>query len=186
MPHTDEELAAAAAAGDLAAFDLLMQRHEATAYRIAFGLTGSRDAALDVVQAAFLKAFRQLARFRGHSAWRTWLLRIVLNEGHEWQRARLRLGARQEPLSSVAEPAAGEDDPESTILRRERLGCLAAGLRRLNSRQRLAVVLRYFEGLRIPQVAAALGCSELTARNMLFRSLRRLRAELAEGKRSAR
>ena len=186
MPQTDEELAAAAAAGDLAAFDLLMQRHEATAYRIAHGLTGSRDSALDVVQAAFLKAFRQLARFRGRSAWRTWLLRIVLNEGHEWRRARLRPGARLEPLGDAAEPAAPEADPESTTLRRERLGLLASGLRRLNRRHRMAVVLRYFEGLHIPQVAAALGCSEVTTRNMLFRSLRRLRAELAEGKWSSR
>ena len=181
MPPTDEELAAAATAGDLAAFDSLMQRHEAVAYRIAYGFAGSRDGALDIVQAAFLKAFRERARFRGKSAWKTWLLRIVLNEGYDWRRGQWRREARQEPLDGIAEAPAPDVDPESAVLRRERYARLGASLRALNRRHSLAVVLRYFDGMHIAEIAAVLGCTEVTTRNMLFRSLRRLRAELAEG-----
>lgn len=181
MPPTDEDLAAAAVAGDLGAFDTLMQRHEAEAYKAAYGFAGSRDGALDIVQAAFLKAFRDLARFRGQSAWKTWLLRIVLNEGYDWRRGQRRRGARQEPLDNVAEPAAPGPGPEDAALRREKFARLGAGLRALNRRHSLAVVLRYFDGMRIPEIAAILGCNEMTTRNMLFRSLRRLRAELADG-----
>jgi RNA polymerase sigma factor (sigma-70 family) len=185
VPPTDEDLAATAAAGDLAAFDVLMQRHEATAYKVAYGFAGSRDGALDIVQTAFLKAFRQLGRFRRQSAWKTWLLRIVLNEGYDWRRGQGRIGARQQPLAGIAELAAPDADPEAAALRRERLGRLTSGLRRLNRRHCLAVVLRYYEGMRIPEIAAVLGCTEVTTRNLLFRSLRRLRAELADGSRSA-
>jgi RNA polymerase sigma factor (sigma-70 family) len=181
VPPTDEELAAAAAAGDLAAFDLLMQRYEEMAYRAAYGFAGSRDDALDIVQAAFLKAYRDLAKFRGRSALKTWLMRIVLNEGYDWRRGQRRRGERGVPLDWLAERAAPGPDPEDATLRRESRARLGAGLRLLKRRHSLAVVLRYFDEMRIAEIAAILGCSELTTRNMLFRSLRRLRAELADG-----
>lgn len=179
MQPTDEELAAAAVNGDLAAYDLLMQRHEALAFKVAMGFAGNRDGALDIVQAAFLKAFRDLARFRGRSAWRTWLLRIVLNEGHDWRRRDRRAGERQQPIELAALRSTPAPSPEESALHREKRARLLRGLRGLNRRHSLALVLRYFEGLRIPEIAEILGCTEITARNMLSRSLRRLRAELA-------
>ncbi|HVT58494.1 MAG TPA: RNA polymerase sigma factor [Thermoanaerobaculia bacterium] len=178
MPPTDEQLAAASVAGDLAAYDALMQRHEGLAFKVAYGFAGSRDGALDIVQAAFLKAFRERARFRGQSAWKTWLLRILLNEGRDWRRRNWRREARQGPLELAAEQAAPGPSPEDAALRREKRARLLRGLRALNRRHCLALVLRYFEGLRIPEIAEILGCTEMTARNILFRSLRRLRAEL--------
>ncbi|HVT17657.1 MAG TPA: RNA polymerase sigma factor [Thermoanaerobaculia bacterium] len=180
MPATDKELAAAAVGGKLAAYDSLMQRYEGLAYKLAFGLAGNRDGALDIVQAAFLQAYRNLARFRGESAWKTWLLRIVLNEGRDWRRAQRRRHERHLPLELAAEPEAPGPGPEETVLRREKRDRLLRSLRGINRRHSLALALRYFEGLRVPEIAEILGCNETTARNMLFRGLRRLRAELAE------
>lgn len=178
MPPSDEELATAAAGGDLAAYDTLMRRFEGLAFKIAYGFAGEREGALDIVQGAFLKAFRQLARFRGQSAWKTWLVRIVLNEGRDWRRRQRRTGDRQQSLDLAGEMAAADPGPLDRALHKERWDRLLRGLRGLNHRQTLALVLRYFEGQRIPEIAAILGCTEITTRNMLSRGLRRLRAEV--------
>ena len=75
----DEELAARAAAGDAGAFEALVGRHEARVYRLAYRLTGSDADARDVLQDAFLAAYRGLAAFRGAARFSTWLYRITTN-----------------------------------------------------------------------------------------------------------
>lgn len=176
---SDAALVAAALAGDLPAFDALMRRYERLVFKVAYGFTGGREAALDVVQAVFLKAFRSLSRFDGRAAFKTWLVRITLNEGLDWKRRYQRRDAPLEALEVVAERPAFEEGPELRALRAEDRERLRRGLESLNRRHRLAVVLRYFQGLPVRDIAATLGCSEVTARNILFRSLRRLRSVLA-------
>src|SRR5580658_8283735 len=83
---TDEQLVLAAATGDLAAYDTLMARYERLLFKVAHSFTGSRDGALDLVQATFLRAYRQLRQFRLESTFKTWVLRIFFNEGSRWQR----------------------------------------------------------------------------------------------------
>lgn len=175
---TDEELIAATLAGNLAAYDDLMQRYERLVFKVAYGSTGTRDSALDVMQVSFLKALRNLAKFRAQSQFKTWLLRIVLNEGMDWRRRAQRQEFRHDSLDAAAELAAGGPSPEQMALLGEDRARLRRGLESLNQRHRLAVVLRYFQGLPVREIAATLGCSELTTRNILFRSLKRLRSNL--------
>ena len=177
MP-TDEELIAATLAGNLAAYDDLMQRYERLVFKVAYGSTGTRDSALDVMQASFLKALRNLAKFRAQSQFKTWLLRIVLNEGMDWRRRAQRKEFRHDSLDAAAELATGEASPEQAALLGEDRARLRRGLESLNQRHRMAVVLRYFQGLPVREIAATLGCSEVTTRNILFRSLKRLRTNL--------
>ena len=96
MERSDEELAGAARAGDSAAFDELMRRHERLVYRLAWSFARDREAALDLTQAAFLKAWRGLEGFRGDSGFKTWLLRIARNEA-------LNRAQRQAPLDLAGE-----------------------------------------------------------------------------------
>jgi RNA polymerase sigma-70 factor (ECF subfamily) len=182
---TDDELIAAALAGDLEAFDVLMRRYERLAFKVAHGFAGTREGALDIVQGAFLSAVRSLGEFGARSSFKTWLVRIVLNEGLDWRRARGRREARHAPLDGASSRASDEPGPEEVALRREERARLARALERLGGRARLAVTLRYFDELSIPEIATVLDCSEATTRNALFRGLRRLRSALgvrAEGK----
>lgn len=176
---TDAALIAAVVAGDLSSYDSLMRRYERLVFKVAYGFTGGREPALDVVQAVFLKALRNLPRFDGRAAFKTWLVRITLNEGQDWKRRFRRRDAPLESLDAVAERPGREESPESAALRAEDRERLRRGLETLNSRHRLAVVMRYFDGRPVRDIASTLGCSEVTARNILFRSLRRLRAVLA-------
>jgi RNA polymerase sigma-70 factor (ECF subfamily) len=177
---TDEQLVTAAATGDLAAYDTLMERYERLLFKVAHGFTGSRDGALDLVQATFLRTFRQLRQFRAESSFKTWLLRILFNEGSRWQRENRRRGDRTAPLEAAALQPAPGPDPEQKSLEGERRHQLLRGLGTLNRRHAHAVILRYFEGRQIPDIAATLDCTEGTVRNMLFRALRRLHCELAD------
>jgi RNA polymerase sigma-70 factor (ECF subfamily) len=178
QPTADDALVAATLAGDLAAYDELMRRYERLVFKVAYGFTGTREGALDVTPAAFLKAYRGLSGFRRRSVFKTWLLGIVLNEGRDWQRRWRRRDGRHEPLDALGETATPGRDPEAAALLGEDRERLHRGLQSLNRRHRLAVVLRYFQGLPMRDIAAALGCSEVTARNILFRSLKRLRSAL--------
>ncbi len=179
LEPTDAALIAAVVAGDLASYDGLMRRYERLVFKVAYGFTGGREPALDVVQAVFLKALRHLPRFDGRAAFKTWLVRITLNEGQDWKRRYRRRDAPLDSLDVVAERPGREESPETAALRTEDRERLRRGLATLNSRHRLAVVMRYFDGLPVRDIASTLGCSEVTARNILFRSLRRLRAVLA-------
>jgi len=179
--HSDEELIAATVGGDLEAYDDLMRRYERLVFKVAYGLTVNRDAALDVVQAVFLKAFRSLRSFDGRASFKTWLVRITLNEGQDWRRRFSRRDAKHDPLDLAAAAADPEASPELAAVRAQDRERLHRGLAALNTRQRLAVSLRYFQGLPVRDIAVTLGCSDVSARNLLFRSLRRLRAVLAPG-----
>src|SRR5262249_56178661 len=87
---TDECLLARFAAGDRHALDELFRRYRAVAYRVAYRLLGREADALDAVQDGFIKALTRLDRFRGHSSFKTWLLRVVSNAALDVGRHRRR------------------------------------------------------------------------------------------------
>lgn len=178
--RSDHELMEASLDGDLAAFDELMQRYERLVYRVAIHLLHHSESAFDVTQTVFLKAFEGLARFRHESNVKTWLLRITYNECIDCLRRHRSQGENHDPLEEASAHLAAEAVQEREALRREDRLRLARALADLNERYRLAVVLRYFQGLSIAEIASVLGCSEGVTKNMLFRSVRSLRESLAE------
>lgn len=180
MTSTDEQLIDQALAGDLSSFDELMRRYERLVFKVAHGFGGSRENALDITQAVFLKAFRRLGSFRRESQLKTWLLRITYREGIDWKRRESsRLDAAPLDDTILATPVTAADQ-KADLLEREKKEQLLASFRCLNDKQRLAVTLRYFESSPIKEIAAVLQASEGVTRNLLFRSLRKLRDHLAE------
>ena len=162
--------------GDLAAFDALMARYQGLVFTVAFSCVRNRDEALDISQNAFLRAYERLGSLRDEGRFRFWIARIAQREGINWVRRHRRHGetvdaaALQIPDSAPSQEArllAGEG--QARLM--DRLGCL-------NRRYRLAVSLRYVEGMSTTQIAAVLRCSEGVVKNILFRSVRRLRQEL--------
>jgi RNA polymerase sigma factor (sigma-70 family) len=177
----DAEIVARARRGDLDAYEVLVARHTALAYRTA-ALLGAGDDAEDVVQEAFVKAFGKLRLFRGDSPFRPWLLAIVANEARNLQRSRrrrdalaLRVAARAEPADRVT------DGPADTALAAERRAALLAGLRALDDRDREVLVCRYLLDLSEAETAQTLGWRLGTVKSRTARALARLRTRLGPG-----
>jgi RNA polymerase sigma-70 factor (ECF subfamily) len=171
---SEEDLLQRARRGDAAAFADLCVPHQRRAFNLALRLCGSRELAADLCQEALLRAYTSLGRFRGDSAFGTWLLRIVHNLCIDAMRRRDR-----RPQSSLEEepvPPTGGDDPEEELLRQERRRLLLAALRRLSPEFRAAVVLRDVQGLSYDEAAAVAGVPVGTFKSRLHRA----RAELRE------
>jgi len=155
----------AAQAGDLAAFELLMRRHERLVLVTALRLLGNMDDARDASQEVFLKLYRNLAKVATDNL-AGWLYRVTVNECRDTQRRRAR--ARSEELP--AEMAAHGPDPQQAAFAVERRRVLEMSLRLLSERERAALVLRDLEGLPTGEVARILGSSEATVRSQVSKA----------------
>jgi RNA polymerase sigma-70 factor (ECF subfamily) len=175
LSFSDAELVREIRAGSGVAFEQLMRRHERLVFKVAYGFTGDTDSAMDVTQNTFLKVHSRLTSWRREGDLKNWIARIAANEAMNWNRARSR-----RPMATLGEEAFLQPDPshEDRLHERETREALARSLTCLNPRQRLAVVLRYFQGMSTREISTVLECSEGTARNLLFRSLRKLRGVL--------
>lgn len=177
MEFTDQELAREIRSGSGVAFERLMSRYERLVYRIAYGFTGDHAAAMDVAQETFLKVYAGIDRWRGRGELKNWVARVAANEAMNWRRH-----ATRHPTSAIDGDGflADEPDPSDRFIGHETRQSLHRSLEILAPRQRLAVVLRYFEGMSGREISSALDCSEGTTRNLLFRSLKKLRSVLSE------
>ena len=186
---TDETLAARAAAGDASAFEALVGRYQARVFGLACRVTGSESDAGDVLQDAFLQAYRHLASFRGDAKFGTWLFRIVTNAALMQRRARARRPADSLDTFLPAFDAAGvhRATPEELVvasrveelLDRQTLALKAReAVDRLPETCRAAFVLRDLEDLSTAEVADVLGIEPAAVRQRVHRARLLLRGYL--------
>jgi RNA polymerase sigma-70 factor (ECF subfamily) len=176
----DLHLVERSVAGDLDAFNTLVELHQDHLFALVARLVPDRDQASDVVQEAFFSAFRNLASFRGGSV-RSWLGRIAINAAMDTQRLR-----RRRPVNPYPElededwqpPAPGIAEPESVAVASERTRWLAAALARISADQRTAIVLFDVEGYDYGEIAAITGVSLGTVKSRIHRGRLALRALL--------
>ena len=173
----DAKLIQRARSGDDAALDVLVRRHHASAYRVALSITRRDDVAQDVVQDAFIKAFRALSGFRGDASFRTWMMTITANEARAALRKRLRRS--ESAIDDVGPIVADEVDPSEQAVSGQEAARARALLDTLPEKQRLSVSLRIDEGLSFREIGEMIGSSEGAARVNYFHGIRRLR-ELME------
>jgi RNA polymerase sigma-70 factor (ECF subfamily) len=184
----DGELAQRIAAGDHAAFALLMRRYNQSLYRAARSILKDDAEAEDAVQDAYLLAYRSMGSFRGDAKLSTWLVRIAVNEAL----ARLRKRARRgEVIRLDGEPGSNDEATETDMHQAQpeqpERGALRAETRRLLEKKidalpdafRTVFVLRALEELSVEETAAALGIPEATVRSRFFRARSLLREALA-------
>ncbi|MEU6207558.1 RNA polymerase sigma factor [Micromonospora musae] len=178
VPLDDDEFVTRAQEGDLEAYELLVARHTASAYRTAV-LLGAGPDAEDVVQEAFVKGYRKLARYRGEASFRSWLLAIVANETRNLHRSRTRRdglvlrAAAADPDSEVT-----GDSAVSAVLAAERRTMLVEALRRLPAKDREVIVCRFFLDLNEEETVTTLGWPRGTVKSRTSRALAKLRAML--------
>lgn len=177
---SDEALCARAGAGDERAFDLLVERYQARAYRTAWLILRNADDARDISQEAFVRLYESTRRFRGEARFSTWFHRILVNlcldHRRKWRVWRL----RNEPDEEVEALPAEAVDPGDALDREQALKLLWDAVERLAPRQRATVVLMVQEGLATREVAEVLGMSEATARVHLHRAVGALRKLISD------
>ncbi len=176
---SDAELIARAKRGDREAYETLVRQHDRLAFRVAYLLTGNASDAEDAAQAAFMKAYLSLGRFRAGAPFRPWLLRIVPNEAHNTRRSRDRHQLREvPPFDDPMEPPAPEPGPDLQLIARERSAWLTGHINELSEHDRIVIHFRYTLDLSEHEMADVLGCARGTVKSRLSRAHARLRQRL--------
>jgi len=172
---SDEELMRAVGSGDLNAFEQIVLRHQKSAWYIAYRFLGDRTTAEDVAQEAFLKILDAAERYRPTARFRTYLHSVVTRVCLD--HARKKQPAYVEDLSAVSGPS---PSPPDAVGSQERDEAVRKALNTLPPNQRMAVVLRYFEGLSGREIAAAMQVSVKGVERLLARARRALEVLLEE------
>ena len=171
-------------AGDDAACAELVSIHQRMVFTLGLHLLGDRDEALDLSQEVFLRVFRTLSSFRGQSALRTWIYRIVINQARNrqrWWRRRHRSSqvSLDDHLQQCGEMESKDDVlPDRLLASKETATRIWQALDRLPFDQRTALILREVDGLRYEEIAFSLGIAVGTVKSRLTRARHALRAEL--------
>ncbi|HET8826226.1 MAG TPA: sigma-70 family RNA polymerase sigma factor [Terriglobales bacterium] len=185
LAHDDMTLVAACRRGEVSAFDELVKRYDRKLFRIAQHVTRNREDAQDVVQEAFLRAFRHLDQFQGNSQFSTWLVRITINQSLMKVRKAHRkkeVQVDQEGFTDTGELSLEAVDwapnPEERYRASELRAILFNALETLQPGLSLVFVLRDVEGLSTEQTAAALGLTQAAVKTRLMRARLQLRDRL--------
>lgn len=171
----DATLVGRSVSGDDQAFGVLVRRYQAPLYRHAWRLTQDRRTAEDVVQEAFVTAWRRLPTLQRAESFRSWLYQITTRRSIDVVRAR-RPEAPVDTLAPAVEPAATEAGPATRLEQRAQLADLAVALQELPVGQRAAWCLREIDELSYDEIAAVLDLPVSTVRGRIARA----RVELAE------
>lgn len=173
--QSDERLMEAVARRDLDAFDELVRRHQDSAWRIAYHYLKDPSEAEDVVQEVFLKILAAAPRYRPRSKFSTYLYRIIANLCLDVRRKN-----RPQYTEDVPRLENGYAGPDEALRRRERQRIVRRTVDKLPERQRLAVVLRYFEELSLTEIAAAMDTGYKSVERLLARARKSLAGHLAD------
>jgi RNA polymerase sigma-70 factor, ECF subfamily len=192
LTHLEERaLVQEAQAGSRLAFEELVRRYDRDVLRLALNLMKRTEDARDVYQEAFLKVYRNLHRFRFECSFYTWLYRIVTNVCLDHLRRRQARPEDQAPELNSGRPEEGITDfferqkehrptldPERSLFGKEIKARIAHALERLSPRERVVFEMKHYQGLKLRAIGDALGTTEETVKNSLFRATRKLRNEL--------
>jgi RNA polymerase sigma-70 factor, ECF subfamily len=187
-PDNEDSIVAAACAGDSEAFVTLSTHYSSRVYRLALSITGTHQDAEDVLQEAMMRAYVNLAGFRGNSRFYTWLARIATNVALNKLRKSARwneqsLDEPREGLDSSYLPIEIEDwgdDPEEAYLKSELQTLLSQSILELDPKSRTVFTLRDVEKFSTEETAEILDVSISVVKTRLLRSRLKLREGLTK------
>src|SRR5262245_58805272 len=160
MPDELADLVTAARGGDRLAFEQLVRATSAETYTLARRLVGNEEDARDVVQEAYLRAYRSIGSFRGDARFTTWLYRITANCASSYLGRRSRHRHDEMPDDDAVVDVSGEHDPQAAAMASSLRDELVAALDDLPPKLKAVVVLRDVYDLPHEAIAAELGISE--------------------------
>jgi RNA polymerase sigma factor (sigma-70 family) len=173
VEQSDAALVAACRRGEAAALGVLVERYQRDVFGAALRLCRDRDAALELTNTVFYKAYQHLESYDASRPLRPWLLRIASNETLNWLRSRKR--EREHELDGEArdvafEQIAGGEEPEVAALRLEQRELVRAALAQLPEHYRLVLTLRFFNDLSYGEIAEITGQDANTVGVQLLRA----------------
>jgi RNA polymerase sigma-70 factor (ECF subfamily) len=171
----DLAIATACQAGDLRGYERLYRLHGARMKNLARNILGGQSDAEDAVQETFLKVQRNIASFRGQSAFVTWTFRILVNTCYDLRRSRVR---RKEHSHEEPEDAPKRPEPRAPVTHPSLRMALERALATLTRHQRDVFLLYEVEGFRHAEIATMLEITETASKNTLFQAKKNLRAML--------
>jgi len=185
-----DDLIRRAQQGDSEAFEELIKNYDRAVLGLAMHLTKCKEDAQDVYQEAFLRAYKNLGRFRFECSFYTWMHRIVTNlclDRLRYNQRRNRAvepevsdeGEEQDPIDRLPDHRPGAS-PERSLINRELRERVARALGKLSPKERIVFELKHYHGLRLRTIAGFFDTSEGVMKNTLFRATHKLRASLAE------
>jgi RNA polymerase sigma-70 factor (ECF subfamily) len=179
--RSESELIVDAIHKDEGAVREIIRRYNQRLYRLARGVLRDDNEAEDALQDAYLRAFSQLASFRGEAAFGTWLGRIVLNEALLRQRRRRTTIALVESPQVIPFPHASQSiDPERSLAQQEIRKLLERAIDRLPDNFRTVLIARAIEGLSTRETAALLDLNAKTVKTRLHRARSLVKQALKE------
>ena len=178
-PDSDEALMIEAKGGDLQAFEKLVQRHQNRVYRMAHQMLGNEEDAWDASQDIFIKVYNARQTYVTDAKFTTWLYRIANNAIID----KIRQYKRNQKISSLddnaQEPPSNDRSTHHHVALEEVKGQLSAALANLSERQRSMVILKYYEGFSVNEIAEMFECAAGTVKATLFQAVKHLRNGLA-------
>jgi RNA polymerase sigma-70 factor (ECF subfamily) len=173
---TDKELVKRVQKGDKGAFDLLVLKYEQKIVNLVMRYVRDPELALDISQEAFIKAYRALPRFRGESAFYTWLYRIAVNTAKNYLAAQRRrpmdieLDMQDPDQYGLHAKLKETDTPEGLTISQELQEVLERAIEALPDDLRTAIILRELDGMSYEEIAQTMDCPVGTVRSRIFRA----------------
>jgi RNA polymerase sigma-70 factor (ECF subfamily) len=176
LERSERELVEACRRGDREGFRELFETYRNRVYSVALRFSGDEASAMDIAQDTFVKLFSCIREFRGEAAFETWVYRMVVNSCLDRKRRDRRWLPMADDLLATLR---AQGDALSEMLRWELSLRVRAAVDRLSPELRMAIVLRYTEGMAYGQIAEVLGCSLGTVASRLNRAHKALEKRLA-------
>ncbi|MDX1482346.1 MAG: RNA polymerase sigma factor RpoE [Woeseiaceae bacterium] len=173
---TDAQLVRRVQKGDKGAFDVLVLKYQHKIVNLVMRYVRDPDQAMDIAQEAFLKAYRALPRFRGDSAFYTWLYRIAVNTAKNHLAAQRRrpmdveLDLQDSEQYDLHAKLKDTDTPEGVTLSRELNETVQRAIEGLPDDLRTAIILREIDGMSYEEIAQTMECPVGTVRSRIFRA----------------
>jgi len=184
---TDSEVIKLILQGDKEKFRMLVEQYQQMVFRTCMGFLHNKDDADDLTQDVFIQVYQSLPRFKGDSAFSTWLYRIAVNASlNKIRKSPLKLmlqrfeniaGNKNE--KEIYPPVPVEEDPENILIRREHIEWVQRALDTLPENQRIAIVLSKYDDLSQKEIAEIMNTTEGAVEALLQRAKKNLREKLS-------
>jgi RNA polymerase sigma-70 factor, ECF subfamily len=165
--------------GEIAAFEILVRRHQKTIFNLLYRMLGDYDEAAEISQEAFLSAYRSIGQFRGDANFSTWLYRIALNHASTRRRSLAKWQQRTVPIETTETVSERDIDPAENVEQKEIQEQVQRALKGLEPDDAAIILLKDLQDVSYEEVARVLAVPVGTVKSRLHRARRALKARLA-------
>jgi RNA polymerase sigma-70 factor (ECF subfamily) len=178
---SDESLMASVAMGNPHDFDELVRRHQQKVFRMAVKMLGNEDDAWDSAQEVFIKVYQARDSYVSNAKFTTWLYRIannaIIDRIRKNKRKSMHVISSEDSYNDATDPS---HSPQDKVELYEQTDLVSKALAKLSERQRGMVLLKYYQGFSVKEIAEIFDCATGTVKATLFQSVRNLRQHLAD------